>query len=204
MQHLVYLHGFLSSKKSQKAQQTLAFATKHFPALNVHVPELSGNIHKTKQAIDALMNTLEPSQVGFIGSSMGGFLSTYCLEAFCMKNFSYLNGKQNQARAVLINPAVTPVELLANYMGKHINPYTGEVFYIHNQHLTTLSKMHQTKLNHPQNYKVLLQTDDETLDYKLAEEKYKGANLVIEEGGNHSFVNYSSHLPNIFQFLFKN
>lgn len=197
MQHLVYLHGFLSSRQSEKAMLTSAFAQKHFPSLNLHIPELSGDIFKTKHAIDSLMRTLNPKQVGFIGSSMGGFLSTYCLETYCSSTTS-----KTAAKAVLVNPAVTPVELLEHYMGKHINPYTQEVFYIHQQHLHCLADMHQNSLKHYENYMVLLQTGDETLDYRLAEKKYCHSTLLIEQGGNHSFVNYESYLPRIFQFLY--
>ncbi len=197
MQHLVYLHGFLSSKRSEKAQHTLSFAKKYYPSLNVHIPELSGDIFKTKRAIDSLMRTLNREQVGFIGSSMGGFLSTYCLEQYCFKTTL-----DTKAKAVLVNPAVTPVELLEHYMGKHINPYTQEVFYIHQHHLHCLSEMHQHILKRPEKYMVLLQTGDETLDYKLAEDKYSRSNLLIEQGGNHSFINYESYLPKIFQFLY--
>ena len=50
-------------------------------------------------------------------------------------------------------------------------------------------------------YKVLLQTNDETLDYRLAAAKYALSELVIEEGGDHSFVGYENHLPSIADFL---
>ncbi|MEI8649578.1 YqiA/YcfP family alpha/beta fold hydrolase [Paraglaciecola sp. Hal342] len=53
----------------------------------------------------------------------------------------------------------------------------------------------------PQNYWVLLQTADETLDYRQAEKKYMGAKLTIEEGGDHSFQGYERFLKDIFQFL---
>ena len=202
MQHLIYLHGFLSSRQSEKAQQTLAYVKQHYPSLNIHIPELSGNIVKAKKTIDSLMKTLDPSKVSFIGSSMGGFLSTYCLETYCVNtNKESRKGKQI-SKAVLINPAVTPVELLKDYMGKHINPYTGEIFYIHNNHLHNLKSMYQDQIADPSRYLVLLQTGDETLDYKLAEKKYEGSNLVIEHGGNHSFVNYPACLPMVFEFLY--
>ncbi len=47
----------------------------------------------------------------------------------------------------------------------------------------------------------MLQTGDETLDYRLAVEHYQGADVVVEEGGDHSFVNYDQHLPAIMAFL---
>ena len=46
-------------------------------------------------------------------------------------------------------------------------------------------------------YLVLLQTGDETLNYKYAEKYFNGANIVIDEGGNHSFENLEIKIPQI-------
>jgi predicted esterase YcpF (UPF0227 family) len=48
---------------------------------------------------------------------------------------------------------------------------------------------------------VLLQTADEILDYRDAQTRYQGARFVIEEGGDHSFMHYEQHLPDIYEFL---
>lgn len=188
MQHLVYLHGFLSSPQSEKAQLTLAYAKKNLPALNVYTPQLAGDVNKAIAIVDNLLKTLPQGRIGFIGSSMGGYLSSYCVEKY--------GGK-----AVLINPAVEPFALLKNYIGNHINPYTGEQFSIHAGHLDKLKSIYVDNLKDSSVYKVLLQTHDETLDYTLAEKKYAGADLCIEHGGDHSFINYGDHLARIFAFL---
>ena len=49
----------------------------------------------------------------------------------------------------------------------------------------------------PERYLVLLQTGDETLNYKYAEKYFSGANIVIDEGGNHSFENLEMKIPQI-------
>lgn len=134
---------------------------------------------------------------------MGGFLSSYALEKYFMgcNNACAVEGDYGP-KAVLVNPAVEPFNLLGNYMGKHINPYTNEQFYVWDQHIQTLRQLYVNKLHNPAQYKILLQKGDETLDYVLAANKYAGANMHIEEGGNHSFVNYAAHLPRIFAFLY--
>lgn len=196
MHHLVYLHGFLSNPQSVKAQNTFAFAKQYYPSLNVHIPELPGDIAKAVAIIDNLLATLPLNRTGFIGSSMGGYLSTYCIEKYaCRANCS------NMPKAVLINPAVEPFALLADYMGQHLNPYTNEVFYVNPVHITILKRLFVKTLQNPLRYKVLLQKGDETLDYKLAAKKYTSSSVTIEEGGDHSFVNYERHLPDIFRFL---
>jgi predicted esterase YcpF (UPF0227 family) len=208
MHHLVYLHGFLSSPQSVKAQQSVSFVKKNFPSLHLHVPQLPGNVNKAVTIIDNLVATLPSNKTGFIGSSMGGFLATYCVEKYSIQNQEVglakgTKGKQTSyPRAVLINPAVTPFDLLHDYLGQHINPYTNEVFNILPQHITRLRQLYVNKLIDPSRYKVLLQTGDETLDYKLAANKYASCDLVVEKGGDHSFVGYEAHLPRIFGFLF--
>jgi predicted esterase YcpF (UPF0227 family) len=192
MQDLIYLHGFLSSPQSEKAQQCLAFVKKHYPALNIHIPQLSGDITKAVATIESLIATLPKRPLHFIGSSMGGFLSTYFIE-----KYAHLQG----GKAVVVNPAVAPYNLLKNYQGQHVNPYSQEHFTISPASIEHLHDFDTPKLTMPNRYMVLLQSGDETLDYRLAMSKYKGANITLEEGGNHSFVNFDEYLPQIFRFL---
>lgn len=191
MQELIYLHGFLSSPQSVKAQQTLAFFNKFYPQVKCHLPCLPGYPMEAIDIIESVVESCDQQSLRFVGSSMGGFLSTYFIEKY--------GGK-----AVIINPAVRPFELLQDYQGEHINPNTGEEFKVSSLQIEQLKSLYQSKLASADNYMVLLQTLDETLDYRQAEEKYQGAKLIIEEGGNHSFVNYENHLPDIADFLFRN
>ncbi len=47
---------------------------------------------------------------------------------------------------------------------------------------------------------VLLKTDDEVLDYNEAVEKLPQSELIIEEGGNHSFEDIESYFRKISVF----
>lgn len=188
MQHIIYLHGFLSSPASVKAQITKQYLTRHYPGVNFHCLQLSGDIYQAKRQLDALVTTIPRAELRFIGSSMGGFLSTYAVERY--------GGK-----AVLVNPAVKPHELLIDYLGAHENPYSAERFFIHKGHLSALKALGQQTLKQPQNYLVLLQTGDETLDYRQATEKYAQSHLQVEAGGDHSFVGYEDWLAKIIDFL---
>ncbi len=177
MQHILYLHGFLSSPKSIKAQATKQYFEQHHSNVTLHIPELSNFPSKVEdQLISLIENTpaLLENGLKLIGSSMGGYLSTFLLEKF--------GGK-----AVLINP----------------NPYSKEKFEIVESDMGVIQALEAASIKTPGNYKVLLQTEDETLDYRLAAEKYAQSHLVIEEGGDHSFVGYENHLPAIAEFLLK-
>ena len=185
---VIYLHGFLSSPHSVKAQQTRAFAAQHYPSLLLEVPELANYPAQAQAIIDAIVAKHADKQCCFIGSSMGGYFSTYLQH-------------QYGGKAVLVNPAVKPYELLADYLGEHTNPYTQQQFSLNTSHIDELLALDVPVIKQPQNYWVLLQTGDETLDYRQAEHKYQGAKLTIEQGGDHSFQDFARFLPEIFRFL---
>jgi hypothetical protein len=185
---LIYLHGFLSSPQSVKAQQTLRYCQQHYPDLRIEIPEIP---NYPKQAIQVIENVVAkyPGQpLRFIGSSMGGFLATYMLEKY-------------GGRAVLINPAVKPYELFEDFMGDHINPYTRVSFTLTAEHTQHLLALDTPEVAAAEQYWVLLQTRDETLDYRQAEHKYRHSKLTIEQGGDHSFQHYERHLNSILEFL---
>ena len=191
MSDVLYLHGFLSSPQSVKAQSTVQWFARNYPATTIHTPALSNYPSKVFGQLDNYISThpqLLEDGLKIIGSSMGGYLATYLVER--------LGGK-----AVLINPAVKPYELLVDYLGEHVNPYTNEVFHLVNDDMELLKALDTQVLKTPQAYRVMLQTGDETLDYRQAQTKYAGATLMIEEGGDHSFINYTNHLPDIATFL---
>ncbi len=188
---LIYIHGFLSSPQSVKAQQTLDFLTVHYPDLVVEIPEVPNYPDLAIAALESLVNKYQGHPLRFIGSSMGGFLSTYLVEKY-------------GGRAVLINPAVKPYELLVDYLGEHVNPYTNKTFTLDESHIAQLLALDTPVVTSPSRYWALLQTDDETLDYRQAEAKYANSKLTVEQGGDHSFQGFERYLPQICTFLFEN
>ena len=122
------------------------------------------------------------------GSSLGGFYATWLAEQF-------------DCRAALINPAVRPHTLLKKYLGENKNYHTGESWRFEQRHVDTLREMYLPTIRHPERYLVLLQTGDETLDYRDAAEYYRDCKLVIEQGGSHAFDHFESHIPKILDFL---
>ena len=53
-----------------------------------------------------------------------------------------------------------------------------------------------------ENFWLLLQQGDETLDYRLAVTAYDGAKMTIEPEGDHGFVGFSRFLNPIVEYLF--
>lgn len=182
----LYLHGFLSAPQSGKAQQTLAYYQAADQADRILVPALP---FEPEQAIALAIESLNSLQSQYervivIGSSLGGFYATHLAEA-------------QGATAVLINPAVAPHKLFRHYIGENRHYYTGEVHLLTSDHLDQLERIAHESIQHPERLKVLLQTGDETLDYRHAERLYRACDCLIEAGGSHTFDDYDTHLPDI-------
>ena len=189
MQYVViYLHGFLSSPQSQKAVQFLEYVRAHHPDLTIEIPQLANYPNDALAIIEQLVAKHKGKKLRFIGSSLGGFLSTFMVEKY-------------SGKAVLINPAVRPFELLVDFLGEHINPNTQQPFLLENKHIDELRQLDTPTLNSKSDYWVLLKTADETLDYRQAETKYQYYRLSIEQVGDHSFQDFQRFLPDIFRFL---
>ncbi|WJG08934.1 YqiA/YcfP family alpha/beta fold hydrolase [Aliiglaciecola sp. LCG003] len=186
---LIYIHGFLSSPQSVKSQQTVKYINEHYPNLLFEAPQVPNYPDQAIALLEDIVSAHQGKKLGFIGSSMGGFMATYLVEKY--------GGK-----AVLINPAVKPFELLIDYLGDHVNPYTGMKFTLSPTHIDQLKALDSPIIHNPRNYWALLQTGDETLDYRQAQKRYANSKLTIEEGGDHSFTGYPDYLADIFTFLF--
>ena len=70
-----------------------------------------------------------------------------------------------------------------------------------NHHIEEFQRLDPTEIKRQRNYLVFVQTGDEVLDYRDAETRYTGAKIVIEQGGDHSFMDYDNHLLDIYRFL---
>lgn len=188
----VYLHGFLSSPKSKKAQQLIQYFDEHQMAEQLSVPTLSFEpavaIQQALAAIQQIEQQPGIDQVFLMGSSLGGFYATYLAE-------------QEGLKAVLINPAVRPFELFDKYLGPNKHFYDGNTYMLELKHIEQLQNIEVERLSRPRESLLLLQTGDETLDYRLATEKYIDCPSWIEPGGNHSFEDFIDRLELIFHFI---
>ncbi len=186
--HIVYLHGFNSSPLSTKAQQFKNILTSDYPQVQVHIPQLATWPAQAMQEVAELVETLS-GKVAFVGSSLGGFYATWLAHKFA-------------AKAVLINPAVQPDVLLQSLLGPQRNYHTddGEYLLTH-EHMDQLRALTLVQVETPEHLLVLLQTADETLDYQLAAQYYKGCQLDIEQGGSHAYDNFPQRIPQIMAFV---
>ena len=136
---------------------------------------------------DLYMAHSESFQVAVAGASLGGFYATCLAERF-------------GCRAVLINPAVRPHLLLTRYIGENINYNTSERWRLDDQHIEQLRLLDVEAITRPERYFLMLQKADEKLDYRQADEKYRGCRCLLEEGGNHSFAGFENHIADLLAF----
>lgn len=185
---LLYIHGFKSSPLSEKASEVRRFIESGGYPLDYQVPAFSDYPGESYRQLEDLLASQRGRQVALIGSSMGGFHATVAAEQFGL-------------RAVLVNPAVRPSELIQYVLGENENPYTGNRFFLEQRHAGELAALEKDALQAPENLLLMVQTGDETLDYRRAVDYYRDCEQVVEEGGDHRFQHFDRHLPAIFEFL---
>ena len=185
---IIYLHGFNSSPQSFKAQQITQYMRSTGQSDRLLVPALSPYPDIAINQIEQLIKIHTATEnLCFVGSSLGGYYSTWFAEKY-------------QCPAVLINPSVRPYETLAEYLGDNENYYTEQSWCFNQSHIQQLLAIDVDTIKYSESYLVLLQTGDEVLDYKQAKQKYENCNLVIEEGGDHSFIDFQNHIEHIISF----
>lgn len=187
MNNLLYIHGFNSSPKSLKAELTKSYIKEQQLSVNFYCPQVASSPKAAIQQLEEIVDSEPSANWCFVGSSLGGYFASYLAEKY-------------SGKAVLVNPAVRPFELLTDYIGEQTNPYTDEVYQVKPSHMEDLADLYQQNIA-TQNYMVMVQTADEVLDYRQAVDKYHNTQLIVQEGGDHSFINYSAMLPSVMRFL---
>ncbi len=185
--NLLHIHGFNSSPLSMKAVLTKNYLSKHHPDIKFFCPQLKSTPLDAINQLESIIEQQPEQSWYFIGSSLGGYFSTYFSEKY-------------QRPACLVNPAVRPYELLEEVMGKQVNPYTNEEFWVKPSFLSDLKSLEQQKIS-KNRYQVMVQTGDEVLDYRQALDKYQGCEVIVQQGGDHSFIDYEKMLPQISKYF---
>jgi len=188
MPTLLYIHGFLSSPSSFKAKQVKEYCRKYHPDITYLCPQLPPYPDQCAQQLEALINAAD-QPVYLIGSSMGGFWATWLSERYACK-------------AVLVNPAVDVISLMPKYVGVSLKNYHhDETYLLTRRHLDQLKTYVVEELKQKSHYWLIAQEGDETLDYRLAVEKYAGCKQTVEPGGDHGFQRFERFFDDMANFF---
>ena len=185
---IIYIHGFASCGFGSKAQKFKEYFEDEIITISLPtIPNLA--VDTLEQIIEAFLNKDE--DVYLVGSSLGGFYSLYLANKYDLK-------------AVLINPAVNPWSTLNRYEGVEFvtNYYDNSRFEFTNNHIKSLRNFEVEFIKNPSNILTLLQEEDEVLDFNDAALKLEETELIVEEGGNHSFDGIERYFRKINSFFY--
>lgn len=171
---LIYLHGLNSSGNSHKAgvlRERLAPAPVLAPSYPAHRPDA---------AVSALSNFFRELPEGsvplVVGSSMGGFYGQYLARRFPVRHL------------FLINPALTPWDLLPEYEGLAQTTARGETYVIDRDLIDSTRRYGFATPCDGVPTTLFLDKCDEVIDYRIAEDLYRSCGqFMIFEGGDHAF-----------------
>jgi uncharacterized protein len=183
---LIYLHGFNSSPQSHKAQYLKKILEQSGMGKRFACPELPHWPDVALATVERELGRHAPGSVTLVGSSLGGFYAT-CL------------AERHAIRAVLINPAIDPHVSLRGWLGPQQNLYSGERYELTQEHLRQWQRQYPAVL-HPDRYLLLVETGDEVLDYRAAVKRYRGADQVVVQGGDHTLASFPAQIPLILRF----
>ena len=173
---IIYLHGFCSSPASWKSQLLAEEMARRGLAEHFVCPQLS------------------PVPDEAAASSLSGHYANFLAE-------------KHGLNAILINPAVPQGDFLrgavdyldlAKFVGEHTHFHSGEAFSFTEAHAAQLKA--QVSRPSPGRYWLLLETGDEVLDYRQAQDFYAGCRQTVLEGGDHGFASFAEFVPQIIEF----
>ena len=184
---IIYLHGFNSGGQSHKA----AWLRAQLAPVPVFAPDYPA--HRASAALRALRKFIRrlrrenprDDRLMLIGSSLGGFWAQRLAPEF-------------GARIVLINPSTRPDETLARHTGRYRNAVSGEETVLTAEDVRALKAHRVEPCNPTVPTLVLLDADDEVLDYRRAETALRGCGrTIVYPGGSHRFEHLAEALPAI-------
>ena len=182
---LLYIHGFNSSPQSFKARLLQEYFDRRQLSGRFRVPALPPEPRKAMAMLEQELAAAGP--VALLGSSLGGFYATWL-------------AAHHDVPAVLINPAVRPWRLLAAAVGQQANYHTGETWQFEAQWLDQLRHYQVETIPKPENLLVMLQTGDETLDWRDAWDYYADCHLMRTLGGSHGYDDFDAVIPLVLRF----
>lgn len=184
---IIYVHGFNSSPASHKANQLRKRLAAMGREGEFACPALS---HWPQWAMACLKDEVDkgqPDRVTLVGSSLGGFYSTWLTEHL-------------GCRAVLVNPAITPHQGLRAYLGKQTNLYTGEEYQFTEDHLAQLKDIYVPQPERMDRYLLIHTTGDELLDWRVAVQRYQGCRQIVVDGSDHGFGGFDDYIDCVLEF----
>ena len=184
---ILYLHGFRSSPKSLKARLVGVRMLELGLADQLACPQLPASPSAAMALAYELVKGVAPDQLAIIGSSLGGYYATHMAERL-------------GCRAVLLNPAIVPLQDLERHVGVNTQYHSSEPFDFKRGYIDELRDLQVERITRPERYFLLAATGDEVLDYRDMVAHYPGARQHVIEGSDHAISEFTQYVDEVLAF----
>ena len=192
---ILYLHGFRSSPASYKARVVAARMAALGRADELLCPQLPASPRAAMDMALALVDAamlVNPAtdlatDLAIIGSSLGGYYATWLAERF-------------GCRAVLLNPAVRPLDSLERHVGVTTAWHSEAPFEFKRDYIDELRALAVPAISQPDRYFLLAATGDEVLDYRDMLAHYAGARQHVIAGSDHAISEFADYVDEVLAF----
>ena len=184
---ILYLHGFRSSPKSLKARQVGVRMLELGLAEQLACPQLPASPAQAMALAFKLVDGVAPDDLAIIGSSLGGYYATHMAERL-------------GCRAVLLNPAIVPLQDLERHVGVSTQYHSSEPFEFRREYIDELRAMQVERITRPERYFLLAATGDEVLDYRAMVAHYARAKQHVIEGSDHGISEFRQYVDDVLAF----
>ncbi|KQQ47333.1 esterase [Duganella sp. Leaf126] len=184
---ILYLHGFRSSPQSMKARIMAARVAELGLSDQLLSPQLPAS---PKLAIDlalSLVAGVPAEQLAIVGSSLGGYYATWLAERL-------------GCRAVLLNPAIVPLQDLDRHVGVSTHYHSDEPFEFKRAYIDELRALAVDRITRPERYFLIAATGDEVLDYRDMVKHYAGARQHVIDGSDHGIAEFADYADTVLAF----
>jgi predicted esterase YcpF (UPF0227 family) len=184
---ILYLHGFRSSPLSMKGRLLAERMAALGRSAEFIAPQLPASPRLAMELALSLVAGVPADQLSIIGSSLGGYYATWLAERI-------------GCRAVLLNPAIVPLQDLDQHVGVTTQYHTDEPFEFKREYIEELRELAVDPISKPERYFLIAATGDEVLDYRDMVAHYAGARQIVIEGSDHGISEFADYLAPVLEF----
>jgi predicted esterase YcpF (UPF0227 family) len=184
---ILYLHGFRSSPLSMKGRLLGERMAQLGRAGDYVAPQLPPSPKQAMEQAMALVAGVPAEELAIIGSSLGGYYATWMAERL-------------GCRAALLNPAVTPLTSLEQYVGMTTMFHSGEPFEFRREYIAELKELAVPAITRPERYYLMAATGDEVLDWRGMVAHYPGARQHVIDGSDHGIAEFAHYVDEVLAF----
>ena len=150
-------------------------------------PQLPASPTAAMELALSLIEGVPANELSIVGSSLGGYYATWLAERV-------------GCRAVLLNPAIVPLQDLDQHVGVTTQYHSDEPFEFKREYIDELRALAVDRITHPERYFLIAATGDEVLDYRDMVAHYAGARQHVIDGSDHAISEFPDYLDAVLAF----